>query len=144
LLDIAARLGIWALLTIALFFAAYVGVKLLQRRRLRKLYRLVRIAPHEVARLIADDASQVAILDARSRLARAEDPRTLPLAIFIDGEDAIGDLPPELREMTVITFCTCPNEASAALLAERLLRSGYDRVRVLTGGKDALAVLASD
>ena len=30
----------------------------------------------------------------------------------------------------------------AALLAERLLLAGYERVRVLTGGEDALAVLA--
>jgi len=36
LLDIAARLGVWALVAIALLFAAYIGAKLLQRRRLRR------------------------------------------------------------------------------------------------------------
>jgi hypothetical protein len=32
-----------------------------------------------------------------------------------------------------VTFCTCPNEASAALLAEELI-AGSSGVRVLTGG----------
>ena len=143
LLDVAARWGVWALVVMALLFAAYIGAKLLQRARLRKLYGLVRIDPEEVARLIADDEASIVILDARSRLAREEDPRRLPRAIDVEDEAAIDGLAPEIREMTVITFCTCPNEASAALLAERLLRAGYGRVRVLTGGPEALALLAS-
>ncbi|HXF77998.1 MAG TPA: VTT domain-containing protein [Usitatibacter sp.] len=142
-LDVLARWGPWSLAVIAALIAAYIVVKLLERRRLRRLHALVRIDPEEASRLIAGGASQVVILDARSRLAREEDPRRLPLAIFIDDEDAIAGLPPEVREKTVITFCTCPNEASAALLAERLLRSGYERVRVLTGGNQALAILAA-
>jgi rhodanese-related sulfurtransferase len=143
LLEDLARWGGWALLLIAVLFAAYIGAKLLQRWRLRKLYHLVRIDPDEAGRMIASEGSRVAILDARSKLALEEDPRRLPLAILIEDMDrAIEELPPDLREKTVITFCTCPNEASAALLAERLLRSGYIRVRVLTGGADALAVLA--
>lgn len=143
LLDVAARWGVWAIVAFVALFAIYIGMKLMQRRRLRKLYGLVRIAPDEVARLIADDEARIVILDARSRLAREEDPRRLPRAIEVEDEAAIDTLAPGIREMTVITFCTCPNEASAALLAERLLRAGYGRVRVLTGGEDALRLLAS-
>jgi hypothetical protein len=51
-------------------------------------------------------------------------------------------LPAGARSRTVVTFCTCPNEASAALLADRLLRNGYRHVRVLTGGEEALTLLA--
>ena len=101
----------------------------------------MRIDPDETARLIASAASDVVILDARSRLARDEDPRRLPGAIFVDDDASIAMLLAEIRAKIVITFCTCPNEASAALLAERLLRSGYGRVRVLTGGETALAIL---
>jgi len=144
LLDLLARLGGWALTALALAFAVYIGSKLLQRRRLRKLYGLVRIDAHEVARLMSDDGSQVVILDARSRLARDEDPRPFPGSIFVQDDAAIATLPSDTRTKTVITFCTCPNEASAALLAERLIREGYDRVRVLTGGQEALAVLGID
>lgn len=142
LLEVAARWGGWALALVAALFAAYIGAKLLRRARLRKLYRLVRIAPGDVARLIAENGMSIVILDARSRLAREGDSRRLPQAIDVDDEMAIESLPIELRDKTVITFCTCPNEASAALLAERLLHAGYERVRVLTGGEDALAVLA--
>lgn len=142
LLDLLARLGGWALTVLALAFAGYIAAKLLQRRRLRKLYGLVRIDAGEVARLIALEGSQVVILDARSKLAREEDPRRFPGSILIEDDAAVAALPSDMRVKTVVTFCTCPNEASAALLAERLLRDGYDRVRILTGGEEALAVLA--
>ncbi len=142
LLEVLARWGARSLLVLALLFATYIGVKLLQRRQLRKLYGLVRIAPEEVAQLLAADGAQLVILDARSQLARAEDPRRLPQAIVVEDAEKIHLLPDEVRTKLVITFCTCPNEASAALLAQRLLRAGYQRVRVLTGGEDALAVLA--
>ena len=141
LLEIAARWGFRAFLLVALLFAASIGMKLLQRRKLRKLYGLVRITPEEVSELIAAGDAGVVILDARSRLAREEDPRRFPQAIIVEDAEKIHLLPDEVRGKVVITFCTCPNEASAALLAERLLRAGYDRVRVLTGGADALAIL---
>jgi len=142
LLEAMARWGPWAVVAVAVLFAGYIGAKLLERRRLRRLYGLVRIDPEEAAGLLAREGSRVAILDARSKLAREEDPRRLPHSILVEDEEAIDVLPPELRAKIVITFCTCPNEASAALYAERLLRAGYHRVRVLTGGKDALAILA--
>jgi len=34
----------------------------------------------------------------------------------------------------VIVYCACPNEASAARIAQRLIRMGCIRVRPLTGG----------
>jgi rhodanese-related sulfurtransferase len=37
----------------------------------------------------------------------------------------------------VIVYCACPNEASAALVAKRLMQQGFKRVRPLSGGIDA-------
>jgi len=37
----------------------------------------------------------------------------------------------------VIVYCACPNEASAARVAKKLMERGYRRVRPLTGGIDA-------
>jgi 3-mercaptopyruvate sulfurtransferase SseA len=34
----------------------------------------------------------------------------------------------------VIVYCACPNEASAARIAQQLIRMGCIRVRPLTGG----------
>jgi membrane protein DedA with SNARE-associated domain/rhodanese-related sulfurtransferase len=122
--------------------AIYIGAKFLHRRRLRRLHRLVRISPDEIVSLLAEDPGLV-ILDARSALARAEDPRTLPRSIVLDQRSALDVLPKDARDQTIITFCTCPSEASAALLAEQLIRSGFARVRVLTGGTDAIAKLSA-
>jgi membrane protein DedA with SNARE-associated domain/rhodanese-related sulfurtransferase len=131
--------------SLALLFALlaiYVAAKLLHRRRLRRLHRLVRISPDEIVALLAKDP-EVVILDARTSLARSEDPRLLPRSIVLADRKAIDVLPQGRRDQTLVTFCTCPNEASAALLAEELIKAGYGRVRVLTGGADAVELLSA-
>lgn len=45
----------------------------------------------------------------------------------------------ELNSEVVIS-CSCPNEASAARPAKKLMQRGYTKIRPLTGGIDALAV----
>ena len=37
-------------------------------------------------------------------------------------------------DVEVIVYCACPNEASAARIAQQLIRMGCIRVRPLTGG----------
>ena len=68
-------------------------------------------------------------------------PRRFPDAIEYRDGDITAILPGDARDRTIITFCTCPNEASAAILADRLMAAGYSRVRVLTGGAEALSIL---
>ena len=62
---------------------------------------------------------------------------------MLDERSALDVLPKGRRDQTIVTFCTCPNEASAALLAEQLIRAGFGRVRVLTGGADAIEFLSA-
>jgi membrane protein DedA with SNARE-associated domain/rhodanese-related sulfurtransferase len=132
-------IGGWSLLVVAALFALYIAWKVEHRRRLRKLYRLVRISPREMTQLLAEE--DVLVLDARSKLAREADPRSLPRSIAVDHDNVFDLLPEGARDRTIVTFCTCPNEASAALLADLLIRAGYPRVRVLSGGTDALEAL---
>jgi rhodanese-related sulfurtransferase len=49
-------------------------------------------------------------------------------------EDSLEQLPIE-RE--IVFYCSCPNEASAAYVAKRLMDLGYTRVRPLHGGLEA-------
>jgi len=142
LLETMSWIGGGAFAILFALLAIYVGAKFLQRRRLRRLHRLVRISPDEIVELLAQDPGAV-ILDARSKLARSEDPRVLPRSIVLDERNAIDVLPKGRTDQTIVTFCTCPNEASAALLAEQLIRAGFGRVRVLTGGADAVEVLSA-
>jgi membrane protein DedA with SNARE-associated domain/rhodanese-related sulfurtransferase len=141
LLDTMSWIGGGSVLLLLALLAIYIGAKVLQRRRLRRLHELVRISPDEIAELLAKDPELV-ILDARSTLARTEDPRMLPRSIVLDERSALDVLPKGRRDQTIVTFCTCPNEASAALLAEQLIRAGFGRVRVLTGGTDAIEFLS--
>jgi len=140
LLGHMSVVGSWSLAIFAGLVALYVGMKLLHRRRLVRLHRLVRISPSEVSELLAKDPEAL-IVDARTTLARDGDPRELPRSVILGDRTAIEVLTLDARARTIVTFCTCPNEASAALLAEELLRAGFQRVRVLTGGEGALEVL---
>jgi rhodanese-related sulfurtransferase len=132
--------GLMAILVALIAF--YAGGKFLHRRRLQRLHRLVRISPDEVVPLLDEDPGPI-ILDARSELARSDDPRTLPRSIVVIGDSVLDSLPDDAKHRTIVTFCTCPSEASAALLAERLIAAGYPRVRVLTGGTEAIARLSA-
>jgi rhodanese-related sulfurtransferase len=40
------------------------------------------------------------------------------------------------RELDVVVYCACPNEASAALAAKQLKRAGFKKIRPLLGGID--------
>jgi membrane protein DedA with SNARE-associated domain/rhodanese-related sulfurtransferase len=142
LLDTMSWIGGSSLAILLALLAIYVGAKLLHRRRLQRLHRLVRISPAEIVELLSQDPDLV-ILDARSALARTEDPRLLPRSIVLEERRAIDVLPHGRRDQTIVTFCTCPNEASAALLAEQLIKAGFGRVRVLTGGADAVEMLSA-
>ncbi len=141
-IDGMAGVGAWSLAVIGGLLALYVGLKAAHRTRLKRLYRAVRISPQELIALRLEDPD-VVLVDARSTLARDADPRTLPGAVDFRGDAVVSLLPPEARERIVVTFCTCPNEASAAWLADELRKAGFKRVRVLTGGGDALTALAT-
>jgi membrane protein DedA with SNARE-associated domain len=141
-LDRMDVIGSWSLVIFAGLIGLYVLSKLLHRRRLRRLHRLVRISPEELADLLQSDPDAL-IVDARSQLARDEDTRAFPRSVVLGDRTVVEMLPLEQRGRTIVTFCTCPNEASAALLAEQLLKAGYEHVRVLTGGEEALRRLAS-
>jgi membrane protein DedA with SNARE-associated domain/rhodanese-related sulfurtransferase len=137
-----SAIGGWALVLIGALAAAYLGMKLLRRLRLKRLHRLVRISPSETAELLEADPDLL-IVDARSSLSRTDDPRTLPRSVVLGDRTIVEVLPLDSYGRTIVTFCTCPNEASAALLAEQLIQAGYQRVRILTGGQDALAALSA-
>jgi len=139
-LEALNAVGGWSMAIVAALFAAYLVLKAARREQLKRLYRAVRIDAREMARLIEAEPGLL-VLDARSDLARAADTRILPNSLRFDHDTTLERLPPDAYDRTLITFCTCPNEASAALLADRLLKAGYSRVRVLAGGEEALAHL---
>jgi rhodanese-related sulfurtransferase len=140
-LNALDRIGAWALLLIAALFLGYLAYKLHLRWRLQRLYRVRRIEPEQLLALLQDEP-ELLILDARSAPARAEDPRPLPRATAVDAALLAELLGAGPRDRLLVTFCTCPNEASAAVLAKRLIDAGHGRVQVLAGGSRAISTLS--
>lgn len=123
--------------TAALVAAAF-ALWLLRRywqRRLSRAADIARITPAELARALLSDAPPL-VIDARSELAREQDGEGIAAAIAIDWDDA-GALAALPRVDRIVTFCSCPNDASAVALARRLRAAGYTGVAVLVGGLDA-------
>jgi rhodanese-related sulfurtransferase len=75
------------------------------------------------------------LVDVRSALAQRGERISGAIAL-VDGE-----WPKPLEaphwDALVVVYCACPNEASAALVAQRLMKRGYKRVLPLKGGIDA-------
>ena len=142
-LDYMSTIGGWALLILVALVALYVGLKLAAPRAPEAPAPAgAHLAVRNRGAVAADP--DLLIVDARTMMARDDDPRTLPRSVVLGDRTIVEVLPLDARGRTIVTFCTCPNEASAALLAEELIKAGYERVRVLTGGADAIEVLSAE
>ena len=135
ILAAAARHASPAGLALAVLLAAYVGYRWLRRWRFQRRLRIARVTVEELRQQIEAGAAP-AILDVRSAVARAREPG-IPGAIAAnlgELEAARLELPPGQE---IVIYCSCPNEASAALAARELMKAGFTNVRALNGGLDA-------
>lgn len=134
-MEVLEQLGKWGLLTVAAAFALVIALKWWQRQRFYRQLRMARISVEELRNLL-DRGELPLILDVRSPLLQGQDGH-IPGAIAINPQ-TFGETSPDLSAHgEVIVYCACPNEASAALIAKRLIKHGYSRVRPLQGGLDA-------
>jgi membrane protein DedA with SNARE-associated domain/rhodanese-related sulfurtransferase len=133
-LTVLTDLGKWGLLLIVVALACYVFAKWWQRWRFMQQLRMDRISVDELRALIAEGRAPV-ILDVRPALHRNDG--VIPGAVPIDVDDSVPITVTLLQDSEVVLYCACPNEASAALVARRLLKNGFKKVRPLHGGIDA-------
>ncbi len=129
-------LGTMALEVIGALLGAYIAVKWWQRRRFYRMLRMARISADELRQLMDAGRSPV-VVDVRSPVALEQDSRLIPGALTMgvaEVDTRLDELPTD-RE--IIFYCSCPNEASAAHVAKKLIDLGYTRVRPLQGGLDA-------
>jgi rhodanese-related sulfurtransferase len=133
-LTVLSNLGEWGLLLIIAALAAYVLVKWFQRWRFLRQLRMDRISVDELkAQMLAGRPPM--IVDVRP--ASHRDSGYIPGAVLVDVDDAAPLSELSLADLEVVVYCACPNEASAALVARRLLERGFRKVRPLHGGIDA-------
>jgi len=134
LLQLLESLGKWGGILLGGALVIFIASKWWQRYRFLHSLRMARISVAELDQLL-QRGEMPAIVDVRSSLSQ-QDGR-IPGAVAISIHDmatATLDVPPDGE---VIVYCACPNEASAAVVAQHLMRRGYKRVRPLAGGIDA-------
>lgn len=130
-IESAGRLGIAAIVAALVL---YLMVKYAQRQRLLRQLRMARVSVDELYSMLKAETPPL-LIDVRSAGSRE--------AGFIPGSRWVEPRTPdeELRNLPVteevVVYCACPNEASAAVVAKRLMKAGFLRVRPLHGGIDA-------
>ena len=130
MLDQMEQLGHVAVALLLGGVAAFVAFKWWQRYRFRMRIRMSRISVAELDRLLASNVPT--ILDVRSEDRRAQF-GWIPGSIAANDTTEL-DLP---KDRDIVVYCDCPNDASAAVMAEKLKQRGHTRVRPLEGGIDA-------
>jgi membrane protein DedA with SNARE-associated domain/rhodanese-related sulfurtransferase len=132
------RAGRWGLVALATMLALYVALKALQRYRLIRTLRMARVSVDELSGMLARQERPL-VVDVRSLSSQKEG--RIPGAVQIDSHAFDESLQAQrLHERMadeVIVYCACPNEASAAIVAKKLMRAGFKRVRPLGGGIEA-------
>ena len=121
------RVGGLLILGLLLFFLA---LKFWRRHQFFQELRMSRITVQELNRLRVDGA-QLLLVDARPSASRVRD-GIIPGAIAF--EILLQDEVQSRRGGEAVVYCACPNEATAARIAHRLVSMGFHPVRPLIGG----------
>jgi membrane protein DedA with SNARE-associated domain/rhodanese-related sulfurtransferase len=127
-------LGLAAVAAIGLLL--WIGFRYLRRALLLARLRKSRISVDELSILLANEPGAL-IVDVRSAMSRRDDPYVIPGSRLFDLATADQELATLPRHSAVVIYCSCPNEVSAAKVAERLSKLGFSNVRPLTGGLGA-------
>ena len=134
LLGVLGQLGQWGLLLLALVFSVFIGRRWWSRRQVIRSRRMDRLTVEELSDML-DRGEQQVILDVRSGM--AFDSSHIPGAHSYDPHAKQAVLPAIDANAQVVVYCACPNEVSAARVAQLLQKAGVAKVRPLLGGIDA-------
>ncbi|MEB0135861.1 DedA family protein/thiosulfate sulfurtransferase GlpE [Actimicrobium sp. CCC2.4] len=134
-LDVLSTMGMTALVVIGSLLGLFMLYKYVERRRLMRSLYMARISVNQLRTLI-DDGLDPVIVDARSKTAQALE-AAIPGAILYGHDDHAATFASVPRDRDIIIYCSCPNEASAAAIARKLINHGFVKVRPLVGGLDA-------
>jgi len=132
-----ARLGEYGIALVAGALVLYAAMRWVQRQIFIRQLRMDRISVKELADMI-DGGHTPVIFDVRSAESRHRD-GMIPGAVAAHVAEIEAVLNQYPRDVEVVIYCACPNEASAAVAALHLRRAGYRKIRPLLGGVEAWA-----
>ena len=133
-----SNIGTLAFEVVVGLLALYIAGKWWQRRRLLLALRMPRITVVELHRALSGVPPPL-VVDVRSATSRGLDVQMVDGAVVasLDHLEQVVRNVPFGREL--VTYCSCPNEASSARAAKSLKERGYRHVRPLRGGLAAWA-----
>jgi membrane protein DedA with SNARE-associated domain/rhodanese-related sulfurtransferase len=117
-------------LLILLLLASFVALKFWRRRQFFNELRMSRISVQELSHR-RDSGIPLLVVDARPSASRNRD-GMIPGAVAF--ELLLQDPHLGQRSGEAVVYCACPNEASAARIARKLIAMGFHPVRPLAGG----------
>lgn len=136
LIEYLDTLGTAGVEMLVVIFAGYLVIKWVRRRHFFHKLRIARISVDELRDLVAR-GSAATIVDVRSPTIQKIDPRFIPGALVMDIHtihERLHELP---TDQDIVFYCSCPNDASSAFVAKKLLDRGFTNVRPLHGGLNA-------
>jgi rhodanese-related sulfurtransferase len=128
------QMGHWGLLLLGVLLVLFIAIRALRRYRFKLKLRMDRISVDDLADMLAQGQAPV-VVDVRKTL--MGDESRIPGAIVFSHDEWPADLQAADEDALVVVYCACPNEASAATVARKLMARGFKRVRPLEGGIDA-------
>ncbi len=135
LLNTLEDLGHIAILMLLVALALFLAYKVWQRHRFLREIRMTRISSDEL-RAEMQAMPGLMVVDVRSAESRAR-------SGWIAGSINVRDVS-ELKidpDNSIVVYCDCPNDASAAVMARKLKAMGFKHVRPLAGGIGAWRAL---
>jgi len=127
--ELAALGRIGGLLILALLLV-FLALKFWRRHQFFQQLRMSRITVQELNRL-REGGTELLLVDARPSASRLRD-GIIPGAVAF--EIVLRDAEKSRRGGEVVVYCACPNEATAARIARKLISLGFHPVRPLLGG----------
>lgn len=129
------QLGAYGIAIVLAVLALYLTVRWIERQNFIRRLRMNRISVEELAVLI-DSGQAPIIVDVRSADTRLRE-GIIPGAVPGGVSELATSMTQTARDTEIVVYCSCPNEASAAVAALHLKRAGFTRIRPLLGGIDA-------
>ncbi len=135
LLLLLSSMGTTALYIILGLLAVFVLYKYVERRRFQQGMQIERISMDELSSLMSQGHAPV-LVDARSLAAQTLE-QAIPGALVYHELEAGKLLTTIDKDSHIVVYCSCPNDVTAAQLAQQLKASGFHRARPLRGGLEA-------
>ncbi|MDE2112666.1 MAG: sulfurtransferase [Alphaproteobacteria bacterium] len=129
------QLGVVGIATVALVLSFYLAMRWMQRYIFIRQLRMDRITVGELVDLMKD-GKPLLVLDVRAMDVRARE-GMIPGSIPAHPSDLHPIVAAYPRDLEIIVYCACPNEASAAKAAKHLKKAGFKKIRPLIGGVTA-------